>query len=125
MIKRLLHIVFAIYMIMLISGINIYKHYCSGELITTSLSTVPHECCKGACPFCSDEVETYKTSSEIITQAFNFIEDIDFEKISFEYPLSIFIKLNTEINPTSIHWIPPLLNRIQNRELAKIQVFQI
>ena len=70
MLKKPGYIIMAVLLLFATSGITIYRHYCGGNLINTSIYSTPHHCCKDNCPGChnekinlrlADQFESYQT----------------------------------------------------------------
>lgn len=79
MLKKAAHIVFTIYVILLISGFGIYRHYCSDNLVSISFFVASEDCCEGKCPFCENEIEFIKITDDFKHSLSNFFApDIDY-----------------------------------------------
>jgi hypothetical protein len=56
MLKKIANIIMAVMLLFATSGITIYRHYCCGSLVNTSVYSTPHHCCKTNCPGCRNEI---------------------------------------------------------------------
>jgi hypothetical protein len=56
MLKKTGYIIIAVMLLFATSGVTIYRHYCCGSLVGTSLYSTPHHCCKANCPGCRNEI---------------------------------------------------------------------
>ncbi len=55
MINKAANIIVMLMLLFGTTGLNITRHYCSGNLVSTSVFTIPEKCCQGSCPGCRDE----------------------------------------------------------------------
>ena len=56
MLKKTGHIIMVVMLLFATSGITIYRHYCCGRLVNTSIYSVTHHCCETNCPGCRNEI---------------------------------------------------------------------
>lgn len=65
----------AVLLLFATSGITIYRHYCCGSLVNTSIYSIPHHCCKDNCPGCRNEIINLR----IADQFESYQTEIDFK----------------------------------------------
>jgi len=124
MLKKLLHIVFSFYVIMLVSGIGIHKHYCHNHFIKISLFQSPDSCCDDECPECKNETKVFKFQKSFL----NSINEIDYcESITSIFSVfnTLQIDQNHKSNPevSQVVEIPQYFCK-QATILAKLQVYR-
>ena len=56
MLRKTAHIIMVVMLIFATSGITIYRHYCCGRLVDTSIYTTTKHCCETHCPGCRNEI---------------------------------------------------------------------
>ncbi|MDP4208474.1 MAG: hypothetical protein Q8928_06640 [Bacteroidota bacterium] len=61
MLKKVYHIFIVCLLILATSGVTVYRHYCSGTLVSTSLVDHEKSCCGAAhCKSCHNEAKQFK-----------------------------------------------------------------
>jgi hypothetical protein len=64
MLKRTGHIFIAVLLIFATSGVTIYRHYCCGRLVETSVYSVTKHCCETNCPGCRNEIINLRVADQ-------------------------------------------------------------
>ncbi len=75
-VKKIIHIVFLVYLILLVSGVCIFKHYCHENLVSFSIFAQSDDCCNGECPFCKNEVESYELQDDFVNSQIIFFQEV-------------------------------------------------
>lgn len=89
MLRKIVHIVFALLLVVATTGFTISKHYCGNQLLSVSIFKVDHCKCGGPCKNCHTNIKVVKVTD-------NFSAS---EKIFHRAPISSFALLvyNNEI----------------------------
>ena len=70
MVKRISHILISLLLIIATTGVTFTRHYCGGNLISSSLLGKTHNCCGTHCKSCHTEVSTYKVADNFAATTF-------------------------------------------------------
>jgi len=100
MIKKTGHILIAVLLIFATSGVTIYRHYCCGKLVNTSLYSTTRHCCETNCPGCRNEIINLR----IADQFESFQNRIDlkpsFNTLLEQHSLPTLLAFSTTPHPT-------------------------
>lgn len=72
--QKIMHIIFAILLILGSSGMSISKHYCGNTLKAVSINSIPDNCCDTSSNCCHNESITIKLEQDfsIVSTVFDF-----------------------------------------------------
>lgn len=130
MLKKAIHISVVLLLLISTMGVTIYKHYCSGTLISKSIGLPAKKCCNDNCKDCRNESKTFKitTDYDANSNSLNFKAEVKkiFNNFSFTFVL-IHITLNSRtynnlLPPIKICDTPLL---IAENPSAMLQVFRL
>lgn len=130
MLKKAIHISVVLFLLISTMGVTIYKHYCSGTLISKSVGLPAKKCCNDNCKDCRNESKTFKitTDYDANSNSLNFKAEVKkiFDNFSFTFIL-IHTTLSTIIDKNILTSIKtcdtPLL--IAENSSAMLQVFRL
>lgn len=130
MLKKAIHISVVLLLLISTMGVTIYKHYCSGTLISKSIGLPAKKCCNDNCKDCSNESKTFKITTDYDSNnnSLNFKAEV--KKILDHLPLTlalIHVTLNSSGNnnlftQTKICDTPPF---IAENPTAMLQVYRL
>ncbi|MCK3683779.1 hypothetical protein [Maribellus sp. YY47] len=124
MIKKVLHIVFAILLLVSTVGLMVSKHYCRGQLVSVSMFHKAASCCdNGGC--CNNENHFYQVKDDFSTPAvFSVPLSAEIHLLSQQLwqAASLFPSEQEEENTFADHSPPPLT--VMER-LAEQQVYRL
>ncbi len=66
MVKKTIHILVIVLLLISTIGVTINKHYSDGELFSIALFGEAESCCEGPCDCCSDETEHYQINVDFL-----------------------------------------------------------
>jgi len=82
MFKRFAHILFALLILVMSTGLNVSKHYCGDTLKDIRVFVEAPACCEIPTGCCHQEAELYKLDTDYSFQVINF----DYEAASIDLP---------------------------------------
>ncbi len=107
--KRILHIFVALVLIVSTTGFSLTRHYCSGDLISTSVMSTPVSCCGEDSDCCHNEHELVQLKADYAVQL-----SLDVDKLpSFDIMcfFNAWVEIVTVETTTSVYlkkdFIPP------------------
>jgi hypothetical protein len=130
MLKKALHIGVIVLLLISTMGVTMYKHYCSGYLISKSIGFPPKKCCNNGCKTCHNESQTFKITDNYEStnniQTFKAEVKKIFDNLSLAF---IFLSTPSDSYPNNNHFTlikicdsPPLI--VENPS-AMLQVFRL
>ena len=122
MIKIASHIILSLLLLLSTTELAVSKHYCGGELISTSVFTEADSCCdSGDC--CKNETEVFQLDEDFsVSTALELPETIQLDLLAVSFVvLNLNMKENSFVDEFLITNSPPPLN-IQT-SLAKRQSY--
>jgi len=109
-VKRILHILIGIALVITTSGITMHYHYCCHQLMAVGLIVPPHSCCDDSDNCCDDVAQTYVLDVDFLGSE----NQMDFSEIEISIAPSISIcsiwDTNTNIvrqSPITVEAEPP------------------
>jgi hypothetical protein len=64
MLRRFSHIILSVLLLTTTMGVVVSKHFCSGDLIATTIFSEAESCCDGPCDCCHNENHLYKVQDD-------------------------------------------------------------
>lgn len=123
MLRKISHIVFALFLMIATAGVTFSVHYCGGELISASVNTEAKSCCDSNCGNCENNTLQFKIEDDYVIPV--HIESDNIIELDILFPV-LFV-LNSELLASEEKKIdyyydssPPLI--IQTR-LALLQTY--
>ncbi|MUP39391.1 HYC_CC_PP family protein [Labilibaculum euxinus] len=122
MLKKFSHLLLALVIFVVTTGITVSIHYCGGNVKDVSFLAAPKACCEIPQGCCHNEVFTVKIENDFSISSYTF----DFEQLEVALPVLIeLIKVETPINVRKnfVEYIVPppkiqtVLSRLQNYRL--------
>jgi hypothetical protein len=100
MLKRFSHIILSVLLLATTTGMAVSKHYCSGDIMASTIFSEAESCCDGPCDCCHNENHFYQVQddfsgvpSQDVPQSAE-INVLGNELLSFELASEIESKLN-------------------------------
>ncbi len=93
MIKKVTHIIFALFLMIATSGVTLSMHYCGGNLVSTSINHKAKSCCDGTGGCCESKIIHVQIED-------NFVSSIPVESnqtVELDLLFPLLSALNTEI----------------------------
>ncbi|WP_321317591.1 HYC_CC_PP family protein [Labilibaculum sp.] len=122
MLKKISHLLLALVIFVVTTGITISTHYCGGNVKDVSFLSATKACCEIPQGCCHDEVFTVKIENDFSISSYSF----DFEQLEIVLPVLIeLIKVEVPLkagNNFLAYIVPPpkiqtVLSRLQNYRL--------
>ncbi|MDM8159964.1 hypothetical protein QUH73_09070 [Labilibaculum sp. K2S] len=122
MLRKFSHLLLALVVFVVTTGITVSTHYCGGNVKDVSFLSAPQACCEIPQGCCHDEVFTMKIKDDFSISSYSF----DFEQLEIVLPVLIeLIKVETPLNVRKnfVEYIVPppkiqtVLSRFQNYRL--------
>jgi hypothetical protein len=95
MLKRSANIIMAILLLFATSGVTIYRHYCCGSFVGTSLYSVPGHCCKTDCPGCRNEIINLRIADQFESNSTQADFKADFKTLFSQHSLPVLLAFST------------------------------
>ncbi len=67
MLRKLLHIIMSLILLVSISGFSVYKHYCQNELVAVSVFPDADHCNQDSCDDCADTTMSCRLDLDLLT----------------------------------------------------------
>jgi hypothetical protein len=67
MIKRILHIIIALFLLITTMGFTVSKHYCGGDLIKVTINAEAESCCDMEDGCCRNETKHYQLEEDYVS----------------------------------------------------------
>ena len=92
MIKRILHIIIALFLLITTMGFTVSKHYCRGNLVKITINAEAESCCDMENGCCSNEAEHYQLEEDFVFTM--LVYDLPDSGIDILFPIvSLFIQI--------------------------------
>lgn len=67
MLRKISHIILALFLLAATTGVTFSMHYCGGELVSTSIYKEAESCCDGPCDCCHDETLHFQVEDDFVS----------------------------------------------------------
>ena len=122
MVKKALHIILVVLLLISTFGVTISKHYSGSELFSVALFGEADSCCENPCNCCSDEVDLYQLDMDYIVSYSDF-QDVQKTDIPVDYFYSFLSNLS-EQNTYTLQFVPNISPPIVTSSFTFLQVFR-
>jgi hypothetical protein len=125
MFRKILNIFIVCLLVVATTGVTVAKHYCSGRLVSTTLSGDHKKCCGEGCKSCHDQIKNYKVTEDYNPSSYKIKEVTKNILQVFDFPVNISLHSITASNPLYTNINPPGELLTIAVSLADICIFRI
>jgi hypothetical protein len=130
MLRKIIHTSIVVLLLISTMGVTMYRHYCSGYLMSKSIGFPAKKCCNDGCKACHNESQTFKITDNFEANSSSHKFKAEVKKILDNLSLAfIFINIPSNSYPDNnlftlikICDSPPLITENQT---AVLQVFRL
>lgn len=94
MLRKIKHIIFALFLLVSTTGITLSMHYCGGELVSTSINKEAKTCCDGTGGCCENKTFHFEVKADYMIPA--QVSNIQTVELDILFP--IFFVLNFDLS---------------------------
>lgn len=109
MLRRFSHIILSVLLLTATMGMAVSKHYCSGDLIASTIFSEAESCCDGPCDCCHNENHFYKVQDDFsVTQIQDTPQLAEIDILGNElFSLELASEFESKLNPVIFVDSPP------------------
>ncbi len=93
MLRKFIHIIVTLFLLISTTGITFSMHYCGGKLVSTSILTEAKSCCDDDCGCCENRTQHYEVKDNFVSS--DIIHNINIAELDILFP--VYFVLNFDI----------------------------
>ncbi|TLX70203.1 hypothetical protein E9993_22510 [Labilibacter sediminis] len=94
MLRKITHIILALFLMVVTTGITLSMHYCGGELVSTSINKEANTCCDGTGGCCENKTLHFEVEDDFVSP----IQVKNIETVELDVLFPILFVLNFELS---------------------------
>lgn len=94
MLKRITHIIMALFLMVATTGVTLSMHYCGGELVSTSINKEAKTCCDGTGGCCENKTVHFEVEDDYVSP----VQVTNIQTIELDILFPILFVLNFDLS---------------------------
>lgn len=94
MLRKITHIIFALFLLVSTTGVTLSMHYCGGELVSTSINKEAKTCCDGTGGCCENKTVHFEVEDDYVSP----VQVINIQTVELDILFPILFVLNFELS---------------------------
>jgi len=92
--KKFLHIMLTLFLLISTTGVTLSMHYCGGKLVSTSILTEAKSCCGDHCGCCENKTHHYEVKENFVSS--DIVQNIHIAELDVLFP--VYFVLNFDLS---------------------------